>query len=132
MEDEIKILFYDYLFCYERSIRKLKSNKDNLSLIRKFNTLLEEYNITITGKTIEQITNTQVCDNVVYMTKSKTIALDFLRHLRNCIAHVYIEDIDDKYIIKDFNKHSQTMSGIVDKNFLVNLIKTVKNENKLF
>lgn len=126
----MKVLFYDYLLCYEQNIKKLKSNKEDNTLISKFNDLIVEFNIKLIGRTIDQISNTKESENIIYMTRSKSIPLDFLRHLRNCLAHVNIEKNGDNYILKDFkNKSVKTMSGIVNKDFLINLIKSIKNEN---
>lgn len=125
MEDKIKILFYDYLVYYETHISKLENNKSDTYLIERYNTILKKYKVKITSKSVYKIENTSKLDNEIHITKRLSIPLAFCKHLRNSIAHANIQNDDKSFKLEDFNKTSKTMYGVVEYNFLIELIKTI-------
>lgn len=94
--------------------------------IGTFNTIIGKTSkILITKKEEEmECINPHNCvGEVIYYTCSKTKSIDFLRHLRNSIAHGNIHKEGKYFLIEDFKGKKRSACGRIESNKIKKLIE---------
>lgn len=118
------VLFYEFLNCYESNLKQLKNDKSLGKISNEFKSKLKQFQIKINVVNKGKFpSSTYLISNEIFMTLSKNSQmLSFLNHLRNSIAHCLIKRVGHKYHISDNYRGILTMNGIINEQYLKDLI----------
>lgn len=118
--DELRF-FYDFLFQYESDINHKGFNARKLSKdLRK-----------VLANSQKNIRKPKDSNLILYT--GKTVIRDFLRHLRNAVAHCNVQYISNKnsFILYDEDKEGKcSMYGQINKALLYKLIDVIYKTRK--
>ena len=98
-------MFYQFLVIYEKKIKRVKADKE---FQNTFPSTLNVYNKVLKNKvnkkTKKELMSIPIPNDLLYITVSKTLLLDYFRHLRNSLAHVLLNKLNPYYEILDYYK----------------------------
>lgn len=120
-EDELQF-FYNFLFQYENDVNHKGYNSRYLN--KELRSLLDNKQ-----KNIKKPKET----NLILYT-GKTVIADFLRHLRNAVAHCNIQSDSQKasFVLYDEDRSGKcSMYGIINKAVFYKLLSEINKTRKL-
>lgn len=129
------VLFYEYVYYYENHIKNFHKNASLGDLPNQFLTLLKSQSILIQNSKSE-LDSARILGkrNVVYIKGKESLLLCFAKHLRNSIAHCFVEKKETSFYLKDYRnkfKNNLTMIGVIQKENLFKIIQLYINHFKL-
>lgn len=123
LDDKELTYFSKFLLYYELEAKKAFNGLNiNSRILNKF---LKESKIVLDYKNkVQEVTK---CNKISFTTNGNK-SLSLLRHIRNAFAHGNISTDGTSYSMKDYYHGRLTMSGVIKKKLLKELISIIKKD----